>query len=310
MAINVEALNNYVEEKRLPLIAKSVLTGKTVDLIQIETGVMQDTALNLISASVEFGDGSACGFDETNGVTLSQRLLKPTFLKVNQVFCNKSLLKKWASYEVKLAAGRETLPFEEKFMEEIAKSIAEAIERLIWQGDAENEDGNVEPDGFLKILGEDNSGVVSVTWAEGTSAYNKIKAVYNAMPANIVDKEDAVIFVGEDTYRSYIQDLVAANLYHFDPDYTNGEYRLPGTSIRVIAVNGLNGTDKIVGGRLSNFFYGVGAEDDADTFDFFYSKENRDFRLAVCFAMATQVAYPNEIVLGEEAEEIVSGEED
>src|SRR5574344_1921068 len=117
MAINVTALNNYVEEKSLPLIAKSFLRGKTIDLIQIETCVLQDTALNLVSASVEFGDGASCGWNAADGVALSQRILKPTFLKVNQVFCDKDLLKKWASYEVKLAAGREQLPFEETCME-------------------------------------------------------------------------------------------------------------------------------------------------------------------------------------------------
>ena len=298
MAINVTALNNYVEEKRLPLIAKSFLRGKTIDLIQIETGVLQDTALNLVSASVKFGDGASCGWDPTDGVALSQRLLKPTFLKVNQAFCDKDLLKKWASYEVKLAAGREQLPFEESFMNEIANAINESIEKLVWQGESTNDN---EPDGFLKILETVGSGVVSVTWTAGTSAYNKIKAVYNKIPANIVDKEDTVIFVGEETYREFIQDLVSANLYHFSPDYKNGEYMLPGTSIRVIAVNGLNGTGKIVAGRLSNFFYGVGAEDDKDTFDFWYSQDNREFRLAVYFAMAVQVAYPNEIVLGKQA---------
>ena len=298
MAINVTALNNYVEEKRLPLIAKSFLRGKTIDLIQIETGVLQDTALNLVSASVKFGDGASCGWDPTDGVALSQRLLKPTFLKVNQAFCDKDLLKKWASYEVKLAAGREQLPFEEKFMEEIANAINESIEKLVWQGDSKNDN---EPDGFLKILETVGSGVVSVTWTAGTSAYNKIKAVYNKIPANIVDKEDTVIFVGEETYREFIQDLVAANLYHFSPDYKAGEYMVPGTSVRVIAVNGLNSTGKIVAGRLSNFFYGVGAEDDKDTFDFWYSKDNREFRLAAYFAIAVQVAYPNEIVLGKQA---------
>ena len=296
--INVSTLTNYVEEKRLPLIAKSFLRGKTIDLIQIETGVLQDTALNLVSASVEFGDGATCGWNATDGVALSQRILKPTFLKVNQSFCDKSLLKKWASYEVKLAAGREQLPFEEKFMEEIANAINESIEKLVWQGDSSHTN---EPDGFLKILETVGSGVVSATWSAGTSAYNKIKAVYNAIPANIIDKEDTVIFVGEETYREFIQDLVAANLYHFSPDYKAGEYMVPGTSIRVIAVNGLNGTGKIVAGRLSNFFYGVGAEDDKDTFDFWYSQDSREFRLAVYFAIAVQVAYPNEIVLGKQA---------
>lgn len=298
MAINVTALNNYVEEKRLPLIAKSFLRGKTIDLIQIETGVLQDTALNLVSASVTFGDGASCGWNATDGIALSQRLLKPTFLKVNQAFCDKDLLKKWASYEVKLAAGREQLPFEEKFMEEIANAINESIEKLVWQGDSSNDN---EPDGFLKILETVGSGVVSTTWTAGTTAYNKIKAVYNAIPANIIDKEDTVIFVGEETYREFIQNLVAANLYHYSPDYKAGEYMVPGTSVRVIAVNGLNGTGKIVAGRLSNFFYGVGAEDDKDTFDFWYSKDNREFRLAAYFAIAVQIAYPNEIVLGKQA---------
>ena len=298
MALNVSTLKNYVEEKRLPLIAKSFLRGKTIDLIQIETGVLQDTALNLVSASVTFGDGASCGWNATDGVALSQRILKPTFLKVNQAFCDKDLLKKWASYEVKLAAGREQLPFEEKFMEEIANAINESIEKLVWQGDSSNDN---EPDGFLKILETVGSGVVSTTWTAGTSAYNKIKAVYNAIPANIIDKEDTVIFVGEETYREFIQNLVAANLYHFSPDYKAGEYMVPGTSVKVIAVNGLNGTGKIVAGRLSNFFYGVGAEDDKDTFDFWYSKDNREFRLAAYFAIAVQVAYPNEIVLGKQA---------
>ena len=298
MALNVSTLTNYVEEKRLPLIAKSFLSGKTIDLIQLETGVLQDTALNLVSASVDFGDGATCGWNATDGVALSQRILKPTFLKVNQSFCDKSLLKKWASYEVKLAAGREQLPFEESFMAEIANAISESIEKLVWQGDSSNTN---EPDGFLKILGAVSSGVVSATWTAGTTAYNRIKTVYNAIPANIIDKEDTVIFVGEETYREFIQDLVAANLYHFSPDYKAGEYMVPGTAIRVIAVNGLNGTGKIVAGRLSNFFYGVGAEDDKDTFDFWYSQDNREFRLAVYFAMAVQVAYPNEIVLGKQA---------
>ena len=298
MALNVSTLSNYVEEKRLPLIAKSFLRGKTIDLIQLETGVLQDTALNLVSAQVEFGDGASCGWNPTEGVALSQRILKPTFLKVNQVFCDKDLLKKWASYEVKLAAGREQLPFEEKFLEEIANAINESIEKLVWQGDSSHTN---EPDGFLKILETGGSGVVSATWTAGTTAYNKIKAVYNAIPANIIDKEDTVIFVGEETYREFIQELVAANLYHFSPDYKAGEYMVPGTSIRVIAVNGLNSTGKIVAGRLSNFFYGVGAEDDKDTFDFWYSQDNREFRLAAYFAIAVQIAYPNEIVLGKQA---------
>ena len=293
----VTALPNYVEEHRLPLIAKSVLRGKTIELVQIETGVKSDTALNLISASVQFGDGSNCGWTPTEGVTLSQRKLVPVFIKVNQAFCDKNLLKKWASYEVTLAAGRNTLPFEEQFLEEISNSINEQIEKMVWQGDSANGSSRIECDGYLKHIEAGGSGATILTDTEGTTAYNRIKEVYNALPARVVDKQDTVIFVSNSLYREFINELVASNLYHFNPDYGQGEYPLPGTSIRVIAVSGLDGTNKIVAGRLSNFFYGVDAEDDKDTFDLWYSKDNQEFRLAANFAVSTQVAYPDEIVL-------------
>ena len=293
----VTALPNYVEEHRLPLIAKSVLRGKTIELVQIETGVKSDTALNLISASVTFGDGSSCGWTPTEGVTLSQRKLVPVFIKVNQAFCDKNLLKKWASYEVTLAAGRSTLPFEEQFLEEISNSINEQIEKMVWQGDSANGSSRIECDGYLKHIEAGGSGAKILTDTEGTTAYNRIKEVYNALPARVVDKQDTVIFVSNSLYRDFINELVASNLYHFNPDYGQGEYPLPGTSIRVIAVSGLDGTNKIVAGRLSNFFYGVDAEDDKDTLDLWYSKDNQEFRLAANFAVSTQIAYPDEIVL-------------
>ena len=293
----VTALPNYVEEHRLPLIAKSVLRGKTIELVQIETGVKSDTALNLISASVTFGDGSSCGWTPTEGVTLSQRKLVPVFIKVNQAFCDKNLLKKWASYEVTLAAGRSTLPFEEQFLEEISNSINEQIEKMVWQGDSQNGSSRIECDGYLKHIEAGGSGATILTDTEGTTAYNRIKKVYNALPARVVDKQDTVIFVSNSLYRDFINELVASNLYHFNPDYGQGEYPLPGTSIRVIAVSGLDGTNKIVAGRLSNFFYGVDAEDDKDTLDLWYSKDNQEFRLAANFAVSTQIAYPDEIVL-------------
>ena len=293
----VTALPNYVEEHRLPLIAKSVLRGKTIELVQIETGVKSDTALNLISAAVQFEDGSSCGWTPTEGVTLSQRKLVPVFIKVNQAFCDKNLLKKWASYEVTLAAGRSTLPFEEQFLEEISNSINEQIEKMVWQGDSQNSGSRIECDGYLKHIEAGGSGAKIITDTEGTTAYNRIKEVYNALPARVVDKQDTVIFVSNSLYRDFINELVASNLYHFNPDYGQGEYPLPGTSIRVIAVSGLDGTNKIVAGRLSNFFYGVDAEDDKDTLDLWYSKDNQEFRLAANFAVSTQVAYPDEIRL-------------
>lgn len=294
MSINVSALGAYVEEKRLPLISKTLLGAKTAGMMTLQSGVKSKTALNLIGTEVEFGDGSACGWNEAGESTLSQRFIEPVALKVNMSFCDKALLDKWANYEVLVAANRKTLPFEEDFVNGVIDSVAEKIEGLIFVGDSSNAN---EFDGLVKILKAD--GAQTVSFVGGTSAYNKVKAMYAALPAAIKMKDDAVIFVDPSDYAEFVQDLVAANLYHFEPEFGDGTHYLPGTRVRVIAASGLVGSGKMVAGRLSNMFYGCDSADDASAFDLWYSKDNREFRLAIEFTAGVQVAYPDEMVIGE-----------
>lgn len=298
----VNSLPAYVDEQRLPLIAKTILGAKTAELLTLVADVKSKTALNLISTDVVFGDGSTCGWNEAGTTTLSQRYIDPKFLKINQSFCYKALLGKWASYQVALTAGKETLPFEEDFVNGVLDGVKTGIEKMIWQGKKTEEN---QFDGFLEILSNEAT-AKKVVVAKGTGAYEAIKSVYAAIPSEVVMKEDTVIFVSEGMYRNFIQDLVAANLYHFNPDYKDGEYLLPGTSVRVIATSGLNGTagageDRIVAGRLSNMFYGVSAEEDTDTFDIWFSKDQDEFRLKIQFAVGVNVAYPDEMVYTAEA---------
>ena len=126
-------------------------------------------------------------------------------------------------------------------------------------------------------------------------AYEYLKEVAKAIPVAV---KNPVILVSTPLYREYMQDLVAANLYHFDPANGENEYKLPGTDIRVIAVDGLNGVENVIAADMANLFYGVSADEDSDTFDLWYSKDNREFRLAINFIAGVQVAFPNEVVLG------------
>lgn len=293
MAINVSALGAYVEEKRLPLISKTLMGAKTASMMTLQSGVKSKTALNLLGTEVEFGDGSACGWNEVGETTLSQRFIEPAALKVNMSFCDKALLDKWANYDVRVAAGQKTLPFEEDFVNGVIDSVNEKIEDLIFKGDSTNDN---EFDGLVKILTEDGGQVV--TFVEGTSAYNKVKEVYTALPAAIKMKDDVVIFVDPADYAEFVQDLVVANLYHFEPEFGDGTHYLPGTRVRVIAASGLVGSRYMVAGRLSNMFYGCDSADDASAFDIWYSKDNREFRLAIEFTAGVQVAYPDEMVVG------------
>lgn len=289
MAVDLTALTAYVDEQRLPLIKKAVLGAKTATLFNVQTDVKSTAAINLLAVNPSLQAGG-CGWNDAGSAKLSQRTIATKLLKVNQSFCDKDFINYWMNYEVKVGVGKETLPFEEYFTSAIVDSVNASVERMMWQGN----DSASEFKGILPILaGEDD--VITVEPSEGTSAYAAIKEVYMAIPEEILDK--AVIFVGADTYRQFIQEMVEKNFYHYSADNTAQEFVLPATNTKVVAVNGLNGTKKIVAGDPANFFYGCDMLDDKEQFEMWYSQDNREYRLAIQFNGGVQVAYPNEIVV-------------
>lgn len=292
----ISSLPAYVEQNRLPLIAKAVLSAKSASLFTLQTGVKGPTAINLISTDVQFGDGTACGWDEKGTSTLSQRTIDPLIAKVNVAFCDKKLIGKWAQSQVRIAAGQEVLPFEEEFCNGIVDGIKAKIEKLIWQGDSDND---AEFDGILKIAKADAS-VIDVEYQANDIAYNKVKAVHAAIPSEVYDK--ASIFVGTDLFRQLTQELVEANLYHYNFNDASYEMMLPGTTIIVYGVHGLDGTDNIVAAPRDEVFYGTDLEGDEEVFELFYSKDNREFRFAAEFATGVQYAFGDHVVLGAQAE--------
>lgn len=289
MAVNFDGLKAYVDEQKLPLIKKAVLGAKTASIFNVQTDIKGSAAINLLAVNPSLQAGG-CGWNDSGSATLSQRVIATKMLKVNQSFCDKDFMNYWCNYEVKVGVGKEQLPFEEYFTSAIVDNLNEKVERMLWQGN----DTAAEFKGILPILAGEGD-VVTVELSEGASAYTAIKEVYMAIPEEILDK--AVIFVGADTYRSFIQEMVEKNYYHYSADNTAQEFVLPATTTKVVALNGLNGSKKIVAGDPANFFVGCDMLNDAESFELWYSQDNREYRLAVQFNMGTQVAYPNEVVV-------------
>ena len=290
MAINVSALTAYVDEQRLPLIRKTIFAAPSVKHFNLQTGVKHSAALNILNTTVAFGDGATCGWDEAGSSAFSQRTLEVGNYKVNMSFCDKAMLKYWNGYDVRVAAGQKTLPFEEDFVNGVIEGVAEKLETIIWQGVKATD----KIDGILTILGAE--GTVIKTEA-GTTIYDSVLNAYKAIPAKKLDK--AVLFLGVDKFRDLVLELTAKNLYHYNPAVDEKmEIVLPGTNTRIIAVSGLNGKASVVAADPENIYYGVDMEGDEEKFDLWYSQDNQEFRLAINFNAGVQVAFPDEVVLG------------
>lgn len=295
MAINVATLPAYVEEKKLGLIRKAVIGARTVEEVNLQTGIKGDTALNLLVTDVTLGDGSNCGWAEAGTSTVSQRIMKVTPYKVNMSFCDKQLLKTWMNYDIRLAAGQKTLPFEEDFINGVVEGVQSKLEKELWQG----------TNGFAAIL--DEGSLAGTYAAQASDSMTKIiNETYALLPSAAFEKGDVVMFVGYDSYRKYIQELIAnGNLV-----ITNvindvampSSVLIPGTNVRVIPVGGLDGQAyKAVASYRDNFVYGTDLADDNEKFDFWYSQDNREFRLAIEFNAGVQVAFPDLIAAAKQA---------
>lgn len=282
MALNLEGLTAYVDERKLPLIGEAVLKSKTISMVNVQTGVKYKAAINSVFVDPTLQDGSVCGFTDSGTNELTQRIITAPAIKVNMSFCHKDFLKYWTNYETRIAATEEKMPFEEFFINKVIESVKAKNEVRIWQ-DAEN--------GLIAALAD---GAVEAT--TDASAFTAIKNVYMAIPEEVLDK--AAIFVGADTYRKFIQEMVEKNLYHYSADGVDQEIYFPGTNNKVVAVNGLNGTKKIVAADPENLFVGVDMVDDAEKFDFWYSKDNDEFRLNIQYNLGAQIAFPDQVVKG------------
>ena len=132
-----------------------------------------------------------------------------------------------------------------------------------------------------------------------------VSKVYDAIPAEAFNKGEVVLYMGADKYRKYIQELIAnGNLV-----ITTGvqdvampdSVLIPGTNVRVIYVDGLNGTGRMFASYKDNFVYGVDMTGDEEKYDFWYSQDNREHRLAIEFVAGVQIAFPDQVVMAKQA---------
>jgi len=312
MSFSVGTLANYTKENEKLLVVSSVLGSKTATLIKeagtVLVGVKSSEQINIMETDAVFQDGSSCGFNASGLTSFTQRAVTVGKIKVNEALCMKDLEAKYLQKALPAGSMYDTMVFAEEYTNRKAEKIASQLEKALWQGDTGSVDVNLNKfDGLLKLITGAGASIVnansvayhgsvetSITDANVVSIFDSI---YKAIPAQVVDKEDIAIFCGMDTFRTYTVKLKTSNLFHYKYDEAaNGQFFLPGTNVRVIAVQGLNGTNDIVAARISNFYIGTDLLDEQEKFELFYAAEAMQMRFVSEFKMGIQFAFPDEIV--------------
>ena len=313
MAFSLGTLTAYVEQNEQLLVAASVLGPKTAALIQsqgnVMVGVKSAETINIMDTDATFQAGGTCGFTTSGTTTITQRTVTVGKFKVNEAICPKDLEAYYLQKALPAGSRYDTIAFATDYTGRKAEKIASQLESAIWQGDTTSLNANLNKfDGFIELIKDAGASVVNAnsvayygsveTAINDTTVVNVFDAVYKAIPAQVIDKDDVKIFCGMDVFRTLTIKIKNANLFHYQVDAKpNASFFLPGTAIEVVGTPGLNGTNKIYAMRVSNMWLGTDLlDEDQNRWELFFAREADQVRFVSEFKMGVNFAFPTEIV--------------
>ena len=309
MAYTVSALTNYVKTNEDVLIKGVVLggvKGDTIGNLTLQTGIKTKERLNYLDVEPAFQDGTNCGFNASGKTEFTDRELETKQYKVQDEYCDRVLLGKFAEYQVKINAQKEAsdLPFEAELMDEIIGGINAGMEKEVWLGTGT---GSSLIKGFVTLAASaDSASTVAVSIESGTSVYNAIKKVVMAIPERIID--DAVVFVSPAVYRAFVQEMVEKNYFHYknDGNVENMDITFPGTDIKVHKTIGLTGDKKhIYASSYKNMVYGCDLQGDEEKVKVWYDDNSELFKYNIRWNAGVMTYFPDMVVLGTGAADLV-----
>jgi hypothetical protein len=312
MAFNVSALTNYTKENEKQLVFSSVLGNKTAELIKAQGNILLEVKssekIGIMDTDAFFQSGASCGFSASGTTSFTQRAVTVGAIKVNEALCMKDLESKYLQKALPAGSMYTEMIFAEDYSNRKAEKIASQLETALWNGDTLSADGNLNKfDGLLKLITAAGGSVVDANvsgFISGgpiasitvTNVVSVFDAIYTAIPAEVVAKDDMTIFCGMDVFRLYTVALKNANLFAYNLNVkADSEFFLPGTNVKVVAVQGLNGSNKLVATRISNLFIGVDILGEESRFELFWAREADQMRFVSEFKMGIQFAFPTEI---------------
>lgn len=300
---NVAGLAPYTDDQREDLIVRSVTEAQTLQYIAIQQGIKGSEELKLMDDSIVYQTGD-CSMTPAGDTVFTDRAISVETIGYMKRFCQKDLAGFWTQLALQPGASAEdkTLPFEAQITDYLLKLHAFELDKLIWNGNIATGQGNLAfMNGFRSFLtvanGVVNLNPTAIATITVSTAYDIFYDCFTNTPANVAEGEEFVCMTGRENFNLLLKNLVDLNLYSYNPSEfaTMNELLLPGTNMRVVKVNGLNGTDNIYTGKASHFVFGTDLTGDFESYDLWYSFDDDVIYLRSKFRAGVQVPFLNQI---------------
>ena len=212
----------------------------------------------------------SCGFDPTGDTVQNLVTVDLCNKKVNQQLCPYSLYDTYLSQSLTNANFQESVPFEEVILTDISNRIANQVEKQLWQNTTTTGGtyGSACFAGVGQLITSGNGATqIAYTASTASNGLDVFSAIYQNIPANVLHRDDLVIFCSYANYRALVASMRNSsfvNLFTLDSaGSTSGEewsLMLPGSNVRVIPTVGLDGVNAYYAGPAGYYMVGMNSE--------------------------------------------------
>jgi len=246
-------------------ISAALKASNSLDYLTMIENIKYKSNIQAMNNTVSAVADATCDFNSAGTLALTEKVLEPKNLQVNLDLCKATLLDSWEALQMRAGAGAPPpASFDDYVISYMGDIIAQATEDSIWSGTAVAGKFN----GFngavtgLLLPGVD----ATVVQDAATGAYvpgniiANLQGAVQAIPANVLGKEDLHIYMNQTTYQAYIS--AVSTLGYVNAYNMNGDYKPMFEGYKIAVCNGMT-TNEIVIAQKSNLFFGTDLLSDA-----------------------------------------------
>lgn len=285
-------------------------------------GIQNKAVVSGASVANDVIQSAGCDFQDGNSVTVDERVLTLTDLKVNESLCRGSILPTWQG----MTGARQSMDwsndsFRNFVFATIAAKTAESVENNIWVGGKAvgflSDDGEFNSAGWAagRLQGATEQVIVAITNANATSEFNKVYTKMAETTPAVLTKPDTAFYCSPKTYALYCQQLagLGAAVSHDGSTTVTGvgqgvnnqgaAQSFIGMTFMGIPIHVSGGipNDCIVMAQESNLYVGSNLRTDytqAAVIPVYQYDGSDNIRVTMQFGLGTQAGRLTEIVVG------------
>lgn len=305
MSLNVAALTAYIDQERLPIIRKFLLEGRTPQYVTVIPDVKSTASINLMTTTLQLQPASSCGWTNSGSTVLSQINASVCPIAYRESICLETLEQYFTQVSMNPGSYNTEIPFEEVFVNDKVANISQAIDNLLWQGQVGTAGNNGLCNGLVykatyvysgSVVNGNTGALTAITSGNIIAAVDN---AVNAIPSGIVNDDELYCYVGYDFFRTYVLALRNANLYNYPSIETGNrdfEITIPASSVRMVAVVGLNGSNKFFITSKKNIYMFTDLTSDYEQFELWYSKDFNEVRTNCRFKTGIDCPFWDQVV--------------